>query len=90
MRVVVLIQLDVDYFKAADSLEQFVYCDFLLLNALKEIEVIYGEVGIANVLCGIAEQLSERLAVVLDGLELYPRVLVLILVHKVFRVDLLA
>ena len=49
-----------------------------------EIIVIHSQIGLADVLCGIREQLTESLLVILDRLELNASILRLPLVHEIF------
>ena len=82
--IVIHVQTDVYDLQTADRVVKLVDGDFLLLNPVIEVIVVHGQVGLANVLGRIREQLPESRLVILHRLELYAGILRLPFVHEVF------
>ena len=84
LRIVIPIQSDIDDLQTANRIIKLVNGNLLLLNPVVEIIVIHSQIGLADVLCGIREQLTESLLVILDRLELDASILRLPLDHEIF------
>ena len=84
MRIVVHIQPDVYNLQAADRIVKLIDGDFLLLNAVIKIIVVHSQIGLADMLRRIREQLSESRLVILYRFELDTGILRLPFVHEVF------
>ena len=82
--IVVHIQPDVYNLQTADRIVKLIDGDFLFLNAVIKIIVVHSQIGFADMLRRIREQLPKSLLVILYRFELDTGILRLPLIHEVF------
>ena len=84
LRIVVHIQPDVYNLQTADRIVKLIDGDFLFLNAVIKIIVVHCQIGFADMLRRIREQLPKSSLVILYRFELDTGILRLPLIHEVF------
>ena len=84
-----MIQRDVDDFQPADGIKQFVNAQFLTLNPIIEVLIVYRQIRIRDTLLILLKKNTKCLLVILDGFQLNTLFFRLVFINQILFENLI-